>query len=205
MRTLLLASLLVLIACTGSQGTQGPTGPAGPQGPQGPQGAAGAAGPAGPRGGPLSMAMLPDGGTLGPVYGMTAETYTVLEGTPASPSFYVTRNAAGRVVPTVRRWYDNATCGTVPYLLPGEALIGRAYDGVNEVVSVLLNTGSIVNGEPANIAVFPAGSTVSFKEAGATTCQTTTLGKDTTFYRAVASSDAAFLSVGPGVVVKPQP
>ncbi len=49
--TLVMAlSVLVFVACSGSQGAQGPQGPQGPAGVQGPQGPAGSPGPAGPAG-----------------------------------------------------------------------------------------------------------------------------------------------------------
>ena len=49
-RYLILAAVVLLLACKGDPGSQGPTGPSGPQGPGGPQGPPGEAGPQGPPG-----------------------------------------------------------------------------------------------------------------------------------------------------------
>ncbi len=104
--SLLLLSMMALTACSGDKGPTGPTGPAGPQGPQGPVGPVGATGergPQGPAGGPLVTVSLPDGGTLGPSYGLSSGAVTLRETYPVSGDFttealWVTRNLATGVL-----------------------------------------------------------------------------------------------------------
>jgi hypothetical protein len=95
----LLLSAVALTACSGDTGPVGPAGPQGSQGPQGPQGQQGPAGERGaqgPAGGPLVTVSRPDGGPLGPSYGLSAGTVTLRETYPvtdesATEALWVTR------------------------------------------------------------------------------------------------------------------
>ncbi len=133
MRVLLPSCLLLLAACTGQSGPRGPDGRQGPAGPQGapgvpgdagPPGPAGAQGPMGrqgPAGGPLVEVFSPDGGTLGPAYGVSAgtvtlrEQYWVREGVSLYLPLWVTRFiATGEVVQQADIYLATVDCTTAP-------------------------------------------------------------------------------------------
>jgi hypothetical protein len=124
MRTLL-AGILFLAACTGSQGTTGPIGPQGPTGAQGQSGPTGStglqgiAGPTGTQGPPgLPYTVHDQGGVgnaLGALLGVSANTITYAD---TSPSHYIWTLDIGDghpVFPQVTLYFTSTDCTGTPY------------------------------------------------------------------------------------------